>query len=216
MKRIGLCAGLVMGLLAMGTTWADVLHLTSGDRLSGEIDSISGGKVILKTDFAGTIGVKLETTLHMESEKTFETRTADGAKQRGQFAVTDQAQQFRADGGDLADLDLSTLKSAGENKLGLTDLGSDWSNRFPMSAATYASMRMRRTRSNRFSLLILANCSRHPLSIGGRPARMAVRKSLSSTPRKAVNRTPFRSCTARFNVSMMTPTLFRTTFWRLF
>lgn len=108
---------------------ADVLHLASGDRLSGEIDSITGGKVILKTDFAGTIAVKLETVKHMESEKTFEIRT-DAGRQKGQFAVSSDTQQFRSDEGGLADLDLTTLRSAGENKLGLADFVSDWSNRF--------------------------------------------------------------------------------------
>ena len=97
-----------------------MLHLASGDRLTGEIDSIGGGKVILKTDFAGTIAVKLETVKHMESEKTFEIRT-DAGRQKGQFAVTSDAQQFRTDGGELADLDLTTLKSAGENNLGIAD-----------------------------------------------------------------------------------------------
>ena len=111
------------------TAAADVLHLASGDRLSGEIDSIGGGKVILKTDFAGTIAVKLETVKHMESEKTFEIRTEAG-RQKGQFAVTSDAQQFRSDDGDLADLDLTTLKSAGENNLGFADFASDWTNRF--------------------------------------------------------------------------------------
>jgi putative salt-induced outer membrane protein YdiY len=66
----------------------------------------------------------------MESEKTFEIRTADGTKQRGQFAVTADTQQFRPEDGELADLDLTALKSAGENNLGLADLGSDWTNRF--------------------------------------------------------------------------------------
>ena len=69
-----LLAGL-LAFLAAGwslTATADVLHLVSGDRLTGEIDSIGGGKVILNTDFAGTIAVKLETVKHMESEKVFE------------------------------------------------------------------------------------------------------------------------------------------------
>lgn len=126
---------LIASLLVFGgafyslTAAADVLHLASGDRLTGEIDSIGGGKVILKTDFAGTIAVKLETVKHMESEKTFEIRT-DVGRQTGQFAVTSDAQQFRTDGGDVADLDLTTLKSAGENNLGMADFVADWTNRF--------------------------------------------------------------------------------------
>lgn len=109
---------------------AGVLNLTNGDRLTGEIDSITGGRVVLKTEFAGTIGVLLETVKNFESDKTFEIRTESGEKSRGQFVVTADAQQFRAEGGELADLDLSTLKAAGENHLGITDLGSDWVTRF--------------------------------------------------------------------------------------
>ncbi len=126
---------LIAGLLALGAAFyslaaaADVLHLASGDRLSGEIDSIAGGKVILKTEFAGTIAVKLETVKHMESEKTFEIRT-DAGRQKGQFAVTSDAQQFRTDGGEIADLDLTTLRSAGENNLGISSFASEWTNRF--------------------------------------------------------------------------------------
>jgi len=130
-KLIAGVAALICSLLPLAAV-ADVLYLSSGDRLSGEIDSIGGGKVILKTDFAGTIGVKLDTVKHMESEKTFEIRTEDGTKQRGQFAVTSDAQQFRTESGELADLDLASVNSAGVNKLGLKDLGSDWTNRFDL------------------------------------------------------------------------------------
>lgn len=108
---------------------ADVLHLASGDRLSGEIDSISGGKVLLVTDFAGTIAVKLETVKHMESEKTFELRTDDGRK-KGTFAVTSDAQQFRTEDGQLADLDLASVRYAGENNIGVQSWTADWTNRF--------------------------------------------------------------------------------------
>ena len=130
---------LVAMLLAVSTgAQAGVLHLVNGDRLTGEIDSITGGRLILKTEFAGTIGVKVDTVKHFESDKTFEIRTADSRKARGQFVVTSDAQQFRTEGGELTDLDLSTLKAAGENKLGITDLGSDWVTRFDagISAST--------------------------------------------------------------------------------
>lgn len=141
MKSVRIGAGILFVLIsALTSTWAraDVLHLQSGDRLTGEIDSISGGKVILETDFAGTIGVKLDTILQMESEKVFELRTNEGNRVRGQFTVTSDAQQFRPEEGEPADLDLGTVASARENHLGLRDLGSDWSNRFEagISAST--------------------------------------------------------------------------------
>lgn len=119
----------LLGMTA-GAAGADVVYLTSGDRLSGEIDSISGGRVILKTDFAGTIGVKLDTVARMESEKVFEIRKSDGQKLRGQFLAEGDGQQFQAEGGGATALELAALASARQNNLGLRDLGSDWSNRF--------------------------------------------------------------------------------------
>ncbi len=125
-------------MLAASVAQAGVLNLTNGDRLTGEIDSIAGGRLVLNTEFAGTIGVKLDTVKNFESDKTFEIRTENGQKSRGQFVVTSDAQQFRSESGELADLDLSTLKAAGENHLGIADLGSDWETRFDagISAST--------------------------------------------------------------------------------
>jgi hypothetical protein len=130
MKSVWIGAGITLAFGWSAVVQADVLYLKSGDRLTGGVDSISGGKVVLKTDFAGTIAVKLDTIQHLESETVFEIRTDSGDKLRGQFAATEDAQQFRPEEGELRDLDLATLASARENNLGLRDLGSDWSNRF--------------------------------------------------------------------------------------
>lgn len=127
----GMCACVLFGALLTGAVaQAGVLNLTNGDRLTGEIDSITGGRLVLNTEFAGTISVKLDTVKNFESDKTFEIRMEDGQKSRGQFVVTSDAQQFRAENGAVADLDLASLKAAGENKLGMKDLGSDWETRF--------------------------------------------------------------------------------------
>lgn len=123
----------ISGVLAAGlalSAQADVLHLKSGDRLSGEVDSIVGGKIVLKTEFAGTLYVNQEAVASLESESTFELRHNGSDTIRGQFAVTDNAQEFRAEDGALETLDLSSVASARQNRLGLKDLGSDWSNRF--------------------------------------------------------------------------------------
>jgi putative salt-induced outer membrane protein YdiY len=167
MKSVRIGAGILFILIAtLTSTWAaaDVLHLKSGDRLTGEVDSIAGGKVILKTDFAGTIGVKLDTILHLESEKVFELRTSEGTRLRGQFAVTPDAQQFRPEEGAVTDLDLGTVASARENHLGLRDLGSDWSNRF--EAGISASTGNTETSAQNYLLESILNRSRsdHKLS----------------------------------------------------
>ena len=127
-------SGLVMIVLAAAAQ-ADVLHLKSGDRLTGEVDSIVGGKVVLKTEFAGTLAVKQDAIASLESDKIFELRRNGSDSIRGQFAVTDNAQEFRVEGGGLEPLDLAGIASARQNNLGLKDLGSDWSNRFDVGVS---------------------------------------------------------------------------------
>jgi putative salt-induced outer membrane protein YdiY len=123
-------AGFTAALILAQSLQADVLHLSSGDRLTGEIDSVVGGKVVLKTDFAGTINVGLETVEHMESEKVFELRRKGESDVSGQFVVSAGQQQFKPEDGAAASLDLATVGSARENNLALTSLTSDWSTRF--------------------------------------------------------------------------------------
>lgn len=127
---IGRYLGLAGLLLMASAVHAGVLNLKNGDRLTGEIDSITGGKVILKTEFAGIIAVKLETVQNIDSDKTFELRMDGRKRTRGQFVVSADAQQFKSEDGELADLDLAQVRRAGENKLGIADLGSDWETRF--------------------------------------------------------------------------------------
>ena len=128
----------VLSLALVSTTLgvqADVLHLKNGDRLSGEVDSIVGGKVVLKTEFAGTLTVKQDAIAHLESDKTFELRRNGSDSIKGQFAVTDNAQEFRVEGGGLETIDLAGIASARQNNLGLKDLGSDWANRFDVGVS---------------------------------------------------------------------------------
>jgi putative salt-induced outer membrane protein YdiY len=125
-------AGVVLlaGIFLAASAVADVLHLQSGDRLTGEIDSIAGGRVVLKTDFAGTIAVKLDTVASIESETVFEIRQDEGEKLKGQFIAEGDTQQFQPTSGEAQSLDLALVASARQNNLSITDLGTDWSNRF--------------------------------------------------------------------------------------
>lgn len=127
-QGVRLLAGVLC--LSAAAANADVLHLKSGDRLTGTVDTITGDRVVLKTDFAGTIAVKLDTVATVESETVFELRTDDGERVRGQFAVSAEAQEFRVEEGDTRPLDLATLTSARQNNLSFKDLGRDWQNRF--------------------------------------------------------------------------------------
>ena len=58
MKRIVLTA-LALSLWA-GTAVADTVVLENGDRLTGTVDSIAGGRLVLTTEYAGNVPIKLD------------------------------------------------------------------------------------------------------------------------------------------------------------
>ncbi len=130
MKRIALIAAALS--LWAGTAAADTVVLKNGDRLTGTVDSIAGGRLLLVTEYAGNVPIKLDQVAEVVSEAAFDVRTSDGAVS-GTFSVANGAQQIVTDTGAVA-LDLGTVRSAGQDKLALASLGTDWSSRADLSA----------------------------------------------------------------------------------
>jgi len=165
MMRLWKAGGLLVILAWAVSAQADVLYLASGDRLTGEIDSVTGGKVILETDFAGTISVKLDTVAQLESEKVFEIKTTDGEKARGQFIANGDAQQFQVEDGEAASLDLTALTNARQNNLGIRDLGSDWTNRFDAGISASSGNTDTAAQSYLFESILTRSRSDHRLDM---------------------------------------------------
>ena len=89
MKTIWLLVTLLLGSVA---AHADVLEMKNGDRITGTVDSISGGKVLIVTEYAGAIAVSVDAVASMETEGSFHVR-ADGGERRGAFATSAEGLQ---------------------------------------------------------------------------------------------------------------------------
>ena len=124
----------VAGLLLSGAINADTLNLSNGDRLTGSLNSVSGGHVVLETEYAGKVVVSLSAISRIESDKTFEMRMRDGVRQVGKFSVANDAQEITDASGETVGLSLENIASAGQNKLSITDIGSDWASRADLAA----------------------------------------------------------------------------------
>lgn len=91
---------LVTSLLAVGVFFsvaasADTVWLKNGDRLTGRIMLLDGGKLLLKTNYAGTITLKIEKVATLESEQqllvqldTFTTETSKALRPAPEGSVT--------------------------------------------------------------------------------------------------------------------------------
>ena len=116
----------VFGLLALPGA-ADVIHLTNGDRISGTIEGISAGKVIIATSYADNISVSVGEIESLSSEKEFSVRTG-GATVKGKFTPSADGQTLETNGA-AQPIALSDVRSASESNLAITQLAREFSNR---------------------------------------------------------------------------------------
>lgn len=122
---------LVFSLIAT-PAFADTVLLNNGDRLTGTVDSISGGRVLLKTDYAGHVPIKLDAIAELQTEQEFDVFSSAG-RVKGRFAATAGEQQLVVDN-QPSPIDLTLVKTAGQSNLALTRLAPEWSSRADLAA----------------------------------------------------------------------------------
>ncbi len=85
-------------LLAQRKT--DIVTLYNGDRITGEIKSLSGGILRLSTDAMGTLNIEWQEIAHLESEFYYEVRLGEGTRYFGSIEKSERPGEFH-----LLDLD---------------------------------------------------------------------------------------------------------------
>ena len=132
MRKARLWLAGVVGLCLGSPLWADVVVLNNGDRLTGTVNSISGGYVVLETEYAGRVTIKTGAVAQLESEAAFDIESPAGSV-NGRFAVQDGQQMIASETGSQP-VDIAAVSSAGQDKLKVPGLGADWSSRADLSA----------------------------------------------------------------------------------
>lgn len=127
---------LAFTLLAIsgGGPLADTVTLKNGDRLSGQVDSLSGGHLLLDTDYAGRLLVRLKAIESVTAKGEFRVRMLRGERLIGRFQTESGGQRLlAADGGSLP-LALDQIQSASRAGDALASLTRGWSARSDLSA----------------------------------------------------------------------------------
>ena len=74
---VGLAAaGLLCGALAT-PAWSDTIVLSNGDRLSGKVQLMDGGKLVLKTEYAGEIRIDWDKVAQLQTDDPMLLRAKD-------------------------------------------------------------------------------------------------------------------------------------------
>ena len=129
MKRLVL---ITIALLLSPLATADVVLLKSGDKMSGTVDSVSGGNVLLITEYAGAVAIAIDAIAEVTTEGSFDVFIGESSV-NGQFAVVDGAQVLVADGQSQA-VALADVTRAGQNNLSIVSFAREWKSRADLAA----------------------------------------------------------------------------------
>ena len=70
-------------LLALTAAYADTVVVDTGDRLNGEVEKLEGGKLYLKTSYAGSIPIAWDKVVEIETAASYQVETEAGMRLRG-------------------------------------------------------------------------------------------------------------------------------------
>ncbi len=94
---------------ALGDARADVLHLANGDRLSGSVKEMKGGKLTLKTSYAGDIAIDWPEIQSLETESALTVRVSSGRAIEGRLASPAQGSLTVGEGESAVELQLAEI-----------------------------------------------------------------------------------------------------------
>jgi len=122
--------------------------MKNGDRVSGTLDSISNGHILLETEYAGHVTIKLDAVVELTTDKAFDVATATG-ESNGNFAIADGVQVLETDDG-IRSVDLAAVSTASQSKLSMAAFAPEWNSR----AGLAATVSNGNSDTERFSTLI--------------------------------------------------------------
>ena len=110
---------------------ADLLVLDNGDRITGRLDSISGGKAIFDTSYAGRIWVEMTNVRTLETEEAYAVRVGDQVV-AGTFGGAGDVQQLVADE-QTTILHWESVRSATQGRNALNKFTQEWGAHLDLS-----------------------------------------------------------------------------------
>ena len=122
---------IIAALGQSGLALADTLIMNNGDRITGRLDSISGGKAVFETQYAGRVFVSVDQIDSMLTDDAYTVRLGDD-RLSGAF-IEDHGEQALATRTGSEQLTLSDIRSAAQSRSQFIPLSLDWSVRLDLS-----------------------------------------------------------------------------------
>ncbi len=126
-----LVASALIACVSIGA-FADVVIMSNGDRISGTVNRIVGGNLIVTTTYAGDVPVALGAIAQIESDAEFSMLSGD-SRLKGKFVNVDGRLGLQTATG-VQPLDINTVAKAQPGDLTYAALTTEWSSRADLSA----------------------------------------------------------------------------------
>ncbi len=130
--KYGIYIGLAL-LLCQAPLCADTLYMKNGDRISGTLNSVSGGTLVFDTEYAGSLRVSMKAVSGMDTEKAYDVRLNSKSLMKGNLSFDDEVLSVVSATGATA-IEAGAIVQLNENLLSNTASERDWSSRLDINA----------------------------------------------------------------------------------
>ena len=130
--KYGFIIGLAI-LLSYAPLFADTLYMKNGDRLTGTLDSVTGGELVFDTEYAGSVRIAMAAVLGIDTEKSFDIRLDSESMLSGKMAFDDNTLAVVSDTGSI-NIEAGSITQLSENLLARTIFEPEWASRIDVNA----------------------------------------------------------------------------------
>jgi putative salt-induced outer membrane protein YdiY len=122
---------LVAALLLNGVAVGDTIVVENGDVLTGKVDNIAGGRLVLATSYAGNVVIDLAAIREIETETSYKLNL-QGQRLKGSLASLDGVPVVVTDT-KTTPYKITDIRTALQNKLALTSVAREWNSRVDLA-----------------------------------------------------------------------------------
>jgi|TARA_B110000977_G_scaffold186267_1_gene251994 putative salt-induced outer membrane protein YdiY len=124
---------LVASMISYGFAHGDTVVVENGDVLTGKVDSIAGGRLVLSTTYAGNVVIDMAAIRQLETEGSYNLRLRD-KRLVGRLSVVEGMPVVATKMANIP-YEIIDLRVVSQSNLAVSSLASEWNSRVDLALA---------------------------------------------------------------------------------
>ncbi len=124
---------LVASMISYGVAHGDTVVVENGDVLTGKVDSIAGGRLVLSTTYAGNVVIDMAAIRQLETEGSYNLRLRD-KRLVGRLSVVEGMPVVATKMANIP-YEIIDLRVVSQSNLAVSSLASEWNSRVDLALA---------------------------------------------------------------------------------